>query len=688
MDKIVDIYMPLDSRDEPNAQVWPVAEHQREELIKAIKKCGWEPQILNPGGPVTSVAEGVEVIKKARGSRFINFLAGWAFPDFSVSPMWQLPKDVPKLMLGSAIPDFPGAVGLLAAASGTVHVGIGTDRLYVEHFDKHDTYIEQMEQFLKNGTYAPSLPPAIEVPVAPAHREKAKKVVQELKGSVYGAVGPRSMQMWNKISEADFLRYFGIAREGFDGLRLAKMAEKVPDRKAQKALEFLVEHGMDIQLGKDPVKHLTKDMVIFQMKVYFALLELKQEYGLDFLGVQDQLDWIDHYPATDLTLGLLNNRLRPETDGETVVAATEADDGAAITMQLFKLLNGGDPVGFNDFRYWDPAQGLYWFVNSGALAPYFAYGRHDSPDIHVLQKRRRNELGCGSYSGCYNLGPFFLPRSSTLSRSRPRSDRCSYRRTMAREVEKMQRGLAPLVYQAVRPCRMDHQFQPPHHCRGRLFGRVKSNSRRDGAPLRMRGPLHAGGTAVDDSPSFFNLEHIGDQPHGRNTDDAFGDVPLLIPHEFEVKFRSVRIGTDERHLLPFDGFQPDLGFPSRSSSQIPLFQCEDKNTLLSLDFEFIIADKLTQKLRVHLFFLPGKRYCGEHKQHRTQGRYHAVKPSFPHFLHKSLHALIFSIGAVPAGCRSTGRFLLNEFDLTRGFTRKGNLHPLARDIDRAFDRAF
>jgi L-fucose isomerase-like protein len=96
------------------------------------------------------------------------------------------------------------------------------------------------------------------------------------------------------------------------------------------------------------------------------------------MGVQDQLDWIDHYPATDLTLGLLNNRLRPETDGETVVVATEADDGAAITMQLLKMLNGGDPVGFNDFRYWDPKKGLYWFVNSGALAPYFAYGSHDS----------------------------------------------------------------------------------------------------------------------------------------------------------------------------------------------------------------------------------------------------------------------------------------------------------------------
>jgi len=114
------------------------------------------------------------------------------------------------------------------------------------------------------------------------------------------------------------------------------------------------------------------------MKVYFAVLELKKQFGLDFIGIQDQLDWVEHYPATDLTLGILNNKLRPESDEETFVAATEADDGAAITMQVLKLLSGGEPVGFNDFRYWDSSKGLYWFVNSGALAPYFAYGSHDS----------------------------------------------------------------------------------------------------------------------------------------------------------------------------------------------------------------------------------------------------------------------------------------------------------------------
>jgi L-fucose isomerase len=378
MKRHVDIYLPLDSRDEPNAEVWPIAKKQLTELIKVIEKCGWKANVLNPDKPISSVTEGMKVIKKAKGSRFIDFMAGWAYPDFTVSPLWQVPEDIPKLMLGSAIPDYPGAVGLLAAAAGTSQMGIRTSRLFVEDFKDHEKYREPLRTFLEKGEYTHEKEEYIDIRVANADLEKAKNVLNALSGSLYGAVGPRSMQMWNKISDADFLRYFGIAREGFDGLRLLKMTEKIPDTKAEKAFEFLIHNGMDIRLGKNPKKHLTKEMVLFQMKVYYALLELRKQFGLDFMGVQDQLDWIEHYPATDLTLGILNNRLRPDSDGNTFVVATEADDGAALTMQVLKLLGDNSPVGFNDLRYWDSKQSLYWFVNSGSLAPYFAKGSHES----------------------------------------------------------------------------------------------------------------------------------------------------------------------------------------------------------------------------------------------------------------------------------------------------------------------
>ncbi len=378
MSKVVDIYIPLDARPVCNETIWPVAQEQLKHICGIITEAGWEPNVLNPDGFVASVAEGIRTVGTSKGSRLITFMAGWTYPDFVVSPLWQADPDTPKLLLGSTIPDYPGAVGLLAAAGGCSHVGMNVSRLFVEEFDKLDTYADALKTFLETGSFEYAAEPTIDIAVSDENRQKAKAVVEQLKGQVYGGVGPRSMEMWNKISEADFLKYFGIARLGFDGLRLAKMAEKIDDNKAKKAMQFLLDNGMELKLGDDPSKVLTEEMVVFQMKVYYAILALKEQFGLDFMGVQDQLDWIEHYPATDLTLGVLNNKLRPDGDGESFVTATEVDDGAAITMQVLKLLTGGEPAGFNDLRYWSSDENLYWFVNSGALAPYFAQGSNDS----------------------------------------------------------------------------------------------------------------------------------------------------------------------------------------------------------------------------------------------------------------------------------------------------------------------
>src|SRR3990172_6958971 len=202
--KTVDIYLPLDARDAPNRTVWPVATMQLAEIVKVVEKWGWEANVLTPRKPVSSVAEGVRVVREAKGERFIDFMAGWAYPDFSVTPMWQLPAETPKLLLGSSIPDFPGAVGLLAAASGTAHVGLKTSRLYVEDFADHASYEDAIASFLRDGTYVPGYPTSMDVPVTDRDRELARTTKAALRGQVYGVIGPRSMQMWNKISEADF----------------------------------------------------------------------------------------------------------------------------------------------------------------------------------------------------------------------------------------------------------------------------------------------------------------------------------------------------------------------------------------------------------------------------------------------------------------------------------------------------
>src|SRR5207237_8100193 len=123
-----------------------------------------------------------------------------------------------------------GAVGLLAAAAGTAQVGVETSRCFVERFDNHADYADAVDSFLKNGTYAPQQPKPIEIPVGPKASAAARKVREQLKGSIYGAVGPRSMQMWNKMPEAALLRGFGMAWARFEIPRLLQMAQRRPPR--------------------------------------------------------------------------------------------------------------------------------------------------------------------------------------------------------------------------------------------------------------------------------------------------------------------------------------------------------------------------------------------------------------------------------------------------------------------------
>ena len=152
MSKVVDIYIPLDGREAANRAVWPVASRQLKELIKVIAKCGWQAHVLNPARPVASVAEGLKTIKKARGERFIDFMAGWAYPDFYGQP------DVAAS--GRASPSFCWAAPsrIFRATSACSRrprerptSGIATDRLFVERFENHDEYADAVDAFLNKG---------------------------------------------------------------------------------------------------------------------------------------------------------------------------------------------------------------------------------------------------------------------------------------------------------------------------------------------------------------------------------------------------------------------------------------------------------------------------------------------------------------------------------------------------------
>ena len=143
------------------------------------------------------------------------------------------------------------------------------------------------------------------------------------------------------------------------------------------------------------------------------------------------------------------------------MAATEADDGAAITMQVLKLLSGGEPAGFNDLRYWDSRDGLYWFVNSGALAPVLRVRPPQlaqgllvrAADAMYFREGRRNLLGRLPDSRRCHVGAFFVPEQPAVPLRGPGRHRCSHARAVAGTHRTLQPRLAAMVHPDVRPHR-------------------------------------------------------------------------------------------------------------------------------------------------------------------------------------------------------------------------------------------
>ena len=74
------------------------------------------------------------------------------------------------------------------------------------------------------------------------------------------------------------------------------------------------------------------------MDVAPTVLDLIGEYRADCLGWQYQLGLLPLRPPSDFAEGLLNSACRPETNGETVVCSTEADQGNLVPMELLKRL--------------------------------------------------------------------------------------------------------------------------------------------------------------------------------------------------------------------------------------------------------------------------------------------------------------------------------------------------------------
>lgn len=313
----------------------------------------------------------------------------WAFPHFSLLAAQATPG--PLLLFSNINPQFPGMVGMLAAAGGLDQIGRVYGRVWGEITDP--AVLTRVEQYAR-----------------------AASAVCALQGSTFGRIGGRPMGMYTAVSNPDqWLAQFGVDVEEIDQWEIVRRAARVEASRLRGAREWLEKHAAEVHYDG---KQLTPELLERQIASYYAMCELIDEWHLDFSGIKGQPELTTHFATMDVTEAFLNDPYDWDGPKETHVCATEADMDAALTMQLLKGLSH-TPVLFADVHHYHAERGIWDLCNSGQHATWFAARSADPGEnmrhVHLYPESFYFPAGGASIHHLAAPGEFTFARLTRLA---------------------------------------------------------------------------------------------------------------------------------------------------------------------------------------------------------------------------------------------------------------------------------
>lgn len=319
------------------------------DVVGALKKAGHE--VVQADEPIWTNRLATKEARRVADERpdltIFNYPV-WAFPHFT---MLAARETSGSLLLFSGIdPVQPGMVGMLAGAGALDQIGRTYGRAWGDASDP--------EVRSRLDAYA-----------------RAARAVRSLQGSTFGRIGGRPMGMYTAVSNADqWMEKFGVDVEEIDQWELVRRSEEIENSKVRAAREWLERHAAGVHYDGD---RLTPELLERQIRSYYVMRELIEEWNLDFSGIKAQPELTNNFATMDITEAFLNDPYDWEGPKETHVCSTEADMDAALTMQILKKLSD-TPVLFADVRHYHADRGIWDLCNSGQHATWFA-ARSDDP---------------------------------------------------------------------------------------------------------------------------------------------------------------------------------------------------------------------------------------------------------------------------------------------------------------------
>jgi L-fucose isomerase-like protein len=424
MTQRIALFWPGDGRDIPNQQALPSITEATLQMEGALRRLGRESYRVE--GFLTKPHHAIEKLGPVQDP-MIGICVHWFYGPHTTEGV--VGKDNPLLLASNFSGQWPGLVGLLNTGACLESLGRPFSRVWTDLPDwtADDAFMARLEEWCTTGKIAYSEEDiSYDPPVSPEAAAMAGGVALQFRDrrALILMLGDTSMGMINGYFGPRLLNRHGFTEHKVDQAWLLSRGKEIDEARIDQALAFVKDRGVTFHWGEAGVEDFTEDSTREQLRDYLAVLDLADEYKADCIGWQYQLGLIPLRPPSDFAEGLFNSTCRPESNGDTIVCSTEADQGNVVPMEMMKRLLKAkglhQSVAFHDVRWGGEHDGRFLWVllNSGSAG---AYAFNHDPDTLVGVHSYRQPAGYFPIPGGTFTGES-LPGEMTWARCYIRDD--------------------------------------------------------------------------------------------------------------------------------------------------------------------------------------------------------------------------------------------------------------------------
>jgi L-fucose isomerase-like protein len=366
------IFFPGDYRDYPNDAARPMVEQTTIQLEAALARLGVASRRID--GFLTRPHEAIEKIRPVEGP-LIGLYSHWVYAPHTTEGV--VGTDNPLLLVSNFAGRWPGLVGLLNTGASLTSLDRAHSRVWTDADDwtSDAPFMAALDQWVRTGRIDQD---ETEIRPTPEPSATAKAIAERVHDEIRRRpplilmLGDTSMGMINGYFGPRLLGKVGFAEHKVDQAWIIERGGAITDRRIDDALAFVKDRGVTFHYGGDFTEAATRE----QLRDYLVVLDMVEEFRADCIGWQYQLGLIKSRPPSDFAEGLFNGTCRPESNGDTIVDATEADQGNVVPQEMMKRILKARGLHhatfFHDVRWGMAHEGRYvWILlNSGSSGPY------------------------------------------------------------------------------------------------------------------------------------------------------------------------------------------------------------------------------------------------------------------------------------------------------------------------------